>query len=425
MRLLALCLCAATLCACASTKARTQRDPASLQVEFDSRTASARLRWKPAAGGDFLAYEIQRGRDFSSLARIGTLSETAYVDSGLRADTPYQYRLLTHFGVQGSTARSLASSPVEGSIHRFVNSWDLPAGFLPVRLVVDERGTVSVVGAGAGRVERFDRAGHPLGSWGFAPEPPACLETATLDAPALALDQYSNLYIIYNLRERGRPPRALWTKFDRQGRRIWTRPLEGIFARHIAIDSEGRIFIESLGQLHQFTSEGESVAQYPLPALRVSSLRFWKDLFVVLVLPFSFAGSPWQAPRLVAYANPERSEASMVIGRDPLSPEDRGEGLLLLPTDFAVDEAASRVFVVNAGPSRIEVFRHSRFLTSWGGEGGARGEFRFSGSIAVIDDLATGTTAQRRVVAGGIARDREGYIYVADTFNNRVQKFSP
>ena len=51
--------------------------------------------------------------------------------------------------------------------------------------------------------------------------------------------------------------------------------------------------------------------------------------------------------------------------------------------------------------------------------------FRFAGVATVIEDITTGRTVARRVVAGGIARDREGYVYVADTFNNRIQKFQP
>jgi sugar lactone lactonase YvrE len=31
----------------------------------------------------------------------------------------------------------------------------------------------------------------------------------------------------------------------------------------------------------------------------------------------------------------------------------------------------------------------------------------------------------KEVVAGGIARDHDGFIYVADTFNGRIQKFAP
>ena len=47
------------------------------------------------------------------------------------------------------------------------------------------------------------------------------------------------------------------------------------------------------------------------------------------------------------------------MGRDPLSDEDRGAGLLKRPSDFAVDERSDRVFVVNAGHDRIEVFKGS------------------------------------------------------------------
>ena len=39
--------------------------------------------------------------------------------------------------------------------------------------------------------------------------------------------------------------------------------------------------------------------------------------------------------------------------------------------------------------------------------------------------MATGEKAERNVVAGGIARDGAGFIYVADTFNDRIQKFQP
>ena len=43
----------------------------------------------------------------------------------------------------------------------------------------------------------------------------------------------------------------------------------------------------------------------------------------------------------------------------------------------------------------------------------------------LVFDLEAGTVTERSVVAGGIARDEEGYIYVADTFNHRIQKFQP
>ena len=95
------------------------------------------------------------------------------------------------------------------------------------------------------------------------------------------------------------------------------------------------------------------------------------------------------------------------------------------PTDFAVDEVSARAFVVNAGQDRIEVFRGDDYLTRWGEEGDAEGQFRFSGDIEVVVNMANGEKAERHVMAGGIARDAEGFVYIAYTFNDRIQKFEP
>ena len=223
----------------------------------------------------------------------------------------------------------------------------------------------------------------------------------------------------------GRAPEAFWIKFDREGRTVWTRSLQGLFARHIAIDGKDRVFIESITQLQQFDTDGTHITQHDIPPLMVASLRFWKDDFAALVEPMEGLGSRWQAPKLVVYQGLQRALEGRVIGREPLSEDDAGSGLLRRPTDFAVDEDSERAFVVNAGRNRIEVFHDRRYLTRWGREGKEPGAFRLSGAATVIEALATGTTARRQVVAGGIARDAEGYVYVADTFNNRIQKFQP
>jgi sugar lactone lactonase YvrE len=428
MRYLLLC---AALCACAASGGRLVPavEAPVLLAEFDSAAAAARLRWNQTPGPLFIAYELQRaageGQDFATIARIESAAETTAVDSGLAGDAAYRYRLLLHHSRPGRAPRVLVSGQVEGGIHQLVITWRLPSGFLPARLVVDGQGVVYVAGAGAARVERFDRAGHALGSWGLDAGQLACLEAVSLAVPALAVDRFNNLYVAYNLRERGKAPRSQWTKFDGRGRRIWTYPLEGIFARAVAVDPEGRIFIEGLNQLYQYNPEGELVARYPLPSLPAFGLHFWKGYFAVLVFPHLFTDGDWQAPRLVAYSGPERGEAVMIMGRDPASPEDSGGGLLRQPLDFAVDEATSRAFVLDAGHSGVVVFRHNRFLTSWGKAGDQEGAFRFSGAAEVVEDLLTGAAAQRQVMAGGIARDQEGYLYVADTFNNRIQKFGP
>ena len=99
--------------------------------------------------------------------------------------------------------------------------------------------------------------------------------------------------------------------------------------------------------------------------------------------------------------------------------------MLRRPSDFVADPEGPRVFVVNAGSDRIEVFREGEFLTAWGEGGEGAGQFRFEGRATVIQGLRTSMTTEAEVVAGGIGRDDRGYIYVADTFNNRIQKFGP
>ena len=403
--------------------------PPSLRVEFDSVEATARLTWGQAPRRGFLRYEIQRsdGADFLLVAETEAADDTSYSDAKLRANVAYRYRVASYFDGE-ETEHALLSTVVEGGIHRYVNTWSVGEpgeAFLPTRLVIDSCGVVAVVGAGSGRVVRFDRAGQPLDELTFTTEPLACLAAGSLDGPSLALDSEANLYVIYNVRRDGGRPQAFWSKYDAGGKQLWTHPLEGLFARHIAVGEDGQIFIESISQLQQFDRDGERQKQYLVPALLVSSLRFWSGRFAALIEPLTLIEGDWQAPRLVLYEGMEREMAGLIIGRDPASPQDQGDGLLQRPTDFVVDEVSQRSFVVNAGLQRVEVFCGDRFLTRWGAEGSRAGQFRFAGEATVIDDIEQGTVVERRVVAGGIARDQEGYIYVADTFNNRLQKFQP
>ena len=406
--------------------------PPRLTVEFDSVSAAADLAWDASPQQGFLQYSIQRsraGREFGTIAVAAGRLDTTYRDSGLLANTTYRYRVVVErIGKPGDDGEdpSVASKPAQGGIHRLLNSWSLPRGFLPTRIAFDERGILNVVGVGAGRVERFDRAGHYLGRWQFADLPNACIETGTLDGPAIALDAHGNLFVAFNTLPAVGAPRPAWAKFDRNGKLLWTRPLEGVFARHIAVDGE-RVFIESISRLHQFSTGGTPVFEYPRarppgfePALTgAAGSPLWSSP--------STSSKPAGEPRASSSTRaPKGRRSTSWLGRDPLSEEDRGAGLLSRPSDFAFDEKNDRVFVVNAGYGRIEVFRKGKYLTRWA-PGGEKEEdaFRFGGTVTVVDDLDLGSTTDRRVLAGGIALDSEGYIYVADTFNNRIRKFHP
>ncbi|MDM8548876.1 NHL repeat-containing protein [Desulfobacterales bacterium HSG2] len=82
-----------------------------------------------------------------------------------------------------------------------------------------------------------------------------------------------------------------------------------------------------------------------------------------------------------------------------------GPGELRVPAGLALDKH-DNVFVTEIGNNRVQVFdKDGNFITSWGKKGSGNGEF---GNLH------------------GIIVDKEtGWVYVADTANNRVQVFKP
>ncbi|MBT3344049.1 MAG: hypothetical protein HN712_27710 [Gemmatimonadetes bacterium] len=90
-----------------------------------------------------------------------------------------------------------------------------------------------------------------------------------------------------------------------------------------------------------------------------------------------------------------------------------GPGLLLWPLSVA-GTLDGRMFVLDAGNARIQVFGDDgEYLTHWGGRGSGPGEF----------DFLDGPTHED--FSGSVVVDDEGFIYVADVGNQRIQKFAP
>jgi len=90
-----------------------------------------------------------------------------------------------------------------------------------------------------------------------------------------------------------------------------------------------------------------------------------------------------------------------------------GDGELTAPLSFDVSRGG-RFYGLDAGNSRIQVFdTEGNYLTQWGHKGATEGEFDFLGGQTYSD------------LAGSIAVDDDGFIYVADVGNRRIQKFAP
>ena len=87
---------------------------------------------------------------------------------------------------------------------------------------------------------------------------------------------------------------------------------------------------------------------------------------------------------------------------------------MVFPLSFAVGPDG-RFLVLDAGNGRIQVFdAEGKYLTQCGHKGSGEGEFDFGNRALGAEDLA-----------GSIAVDGQGFIYVADVGNKRMQKFAP
>ncbi|MDA0336826.1 MAG: hypothetical protein O2782_16805 [bacterium] len=76
--------------------------------------------------------------------------------------------------------------------------------------------------------------------------------------------------------------------------------------------------------------------------------------------------------------------------------------------------ADGRIYVLDAGNARVQVFDGTgQFITGWGTKGRGADQFDFGSGGRSID------------FAGSLAVDGEGFIYVADVGNQRIQKFAP
>jgi DNA-binding beta-propeller fold protein YncE len=105
----------------------------------------------------------------------------------------------------------------------------------------------------------------------------------------------------------------------------------------------------------------------------------------------------------------DTARTSIVLGTGA----GQADGALFFP--ISVDRGPDgRYFVLDAGNARIQVFDgEGNYLTQWG-----RGEVGSNGF-----DFGHGNVSTDFV--GSIAVDDDGFIYVADVGNRRIQKFAP
>ena len=163
-------------------------------------------------------------------------------------------------------------------------------------------------------------------------------------------------------------------------------------------------------------AEDAGLTQSEQTASATSDMRVWQsgdDTWMALCVPDEnrvIVGRPSVSSFSGQFTFPaEGARSTVALG----SGAGHQEGRLFFPISAGHSDDG-RHYVLDAGNARIQVFdEKGEYLTQWGTPGSGPGQFDF-GTGNVSTDFA-----------GSICVDDEGYIYVADVGNKRIQKFSP
>jgi len=155
------------------------------------------------------------------------------------------------------------------------------------------------------------------------------------------------------------------------------------------------------------------------PALRESALKIWlwrdygkpidawPDARFAMYVRKDVVSKIWSygaaAPELAGIQDEYDKRRIVLAATAIFGAQGTGNGQLLNPKNLALDSRGN-IYVVDSGNHRIVKFDpKGTFVTQWGNNGSGPGQFK--------DD------------PWGIAVDAQGNVYVADTWNHRIQKF--
>lgn len=263
----------------------------------------------------------------------------------------------------------------------------------PMDVTVDTAGNVYVVEQGNHRVQKFTADGDFLAQWGTQ----GAGESQFNMPGGIAVDGSNNVWVADSENHRVQKFSSgggFLAQYGSQGTD------EGQFKspKDIAFDSTGNMYVAEYGnkRVQKLTSTGSYLLEWDGDGVTDFGL-LWGITRVadgILVVDAQSSGSvqTYTEQGIYLWARGRGSNA---------------QGILSSPSGVAV-AGDGKIFIIDAGNNRVQKFDETgAFLLEWGSAGVGNSEFNFS------------TYGE----SSGIIADASNNVYVADTNNNRIQKF--
>ncbi len=332
----------------------------------------------------------------------------------------------------------------------FMLTWGTPGSAggqftAPGALAVDAAGNVYVADTGNDRIQKFDGQGHYLTSWGSFGTGPAKFDNPT----GIAVDAYDNVFVV----DQGNSRVKSFTS-DGVLTHQWGSPGTGAgqFSTPVGIaaDAAGNVYVsDGANRIQKFTGNGDYILEWG--AAGTGDGQFDGPAGIAV----DGAGCIY-----VADGSNDRIQKFSDTGGylAQWGASGAGAGQLDAPFGIGVD-ALGHVYVAELGNHRIQKFTADGVsLTMWGTLGSYIGAFDLpsgvaldaSGNVFVVEInnarvqkfSGAGMGPQQAAPAfalnfgsagsgngqlnapSAVTTDASGWVYVADPFNSRVQKFS-
>jgi DNA-binding beta-propeller fold protein YncE len=266
----------------------------------------------------------------------------------------------------------------------------------PQDIKVDAGGNVYVADAGNDRIQKFNSSGAFIDKWGSKGKAYGEFN----DPHGLEIDKSGNVYVVDRINHRIQ-------KFTSSGNFIteWGSKGEAAgefkFPRRIATDEAGNVYVSDVEnhRIQKFTSSGAFIMKWGSGGVNDGEFDWPVGIAVDL------------SGKIYVVDSDNYRIQKFTLSGDFIakwSSEGSGSGELRWPKGVVIDSSGN-VYIADCGNYRIQKYNPSgEFILQWGRKGTGNGEFGdFYGSFS-----------------GGLAIDSSGNVYVADKYNDRIQKFT-